>query len=81
MKVVNFPNGDSCKDALIAMVTLFRGKGVMVKGESGNMISYIKHGDDDVNELVRDEVKRIMTEAEKGRYYQPDWSFIDAVEE
>jgi hypothetical protein len=77
MKTVHFPNDDSCKDELIAMVTLYRGKGVMVKGENGNMITYIKNSDDDINELIRDEVIKIMTESEKGRFYQPDWSFIN----
>lgn len=80
MKTVHFPNLDSCKDQLIAMVTLYRGKGVMVKGENGTMITYIKHADDDINELVRDEVIKIMTEAEKGEFYQPDWSFINETE-
>lgn len=80
MKAVVFPNQDTCKNELIAMVMLFRAKGVMVKGENGNMITYIKNTNDEVNELVRDEVNKIMFEAEKGRFYQPDWSFIEAAE-
>lgn len=77
--LIKTPKGDAFDSKRVGGVAVVPTKGVKVEDHSSNLLSWIDTDRDEDAIRIRDELIRAIEGAERGRKYQPDWTFLSQV--